>query len=79
MKPRWPQRSRVSCLLVGESISKTSAATKGTAWTSTTVVDKSHLVNTGRKGGKYCQRDKTKRLLPKPSPLPYQTKKNSGG
>lgn len=29
MKPRWPQGSRVSCPLGGESISKASAATKG--------------------------------------------------
>lgn len=28
------------------------------AWNSTKVVDKPHLVNTGKKGEKYCQRDK---------------------
>lgn len=29
MKPRWPQESKVSCPLGGESISKASAATTG--------------------------------------------------
>lgn len=82
MKHRsWPQGSRLCRLFVGQSISKASAATQGweRAWNNTKVMDKPHLVNTGKKGEKYCQRDKQKHdFLPPLSPQ-HQTKKNSGG
>lgn len=81
MKHRsWPQGNKVSCPLVGKSISKASAATKGghRAWNSTKGVDKPHLVNTGKKGEKYCQRqiNMTSSL---PPPTNIKQKKTSGG
>lgn len=69
MKPRWPQGSRVSCPLGGESISKASAATKGDrelelatkSWTS-------HTWSTLGRRKKYCQ--KQIKILYISAPLP---------